>query len=333
MELMQTIQNPTTLPTKASTSVHPLRITVDSGTDQAFLHEETPLPISRTTKLIHQPHLDKLQKTLDALWQIDAMRPQHERLRNCGRDSWIEKNYATGDLRIRVANCGQRYCPRCQKQHANRIFDCIHDTMRRTKGVRWRFITLTLKSSTYPLKSQLAFLREAFRRLRQSKIWQRCCHAGVAIIETTFNTESQQWHPHLHVITAGDYIPQAQLSNAWAKATSGSRIVDVRKLADNRRAAQYLSEYVTKPPCDEVYDNPDRLREWILALRGARFMIRFGDIQFVRDAQIKSPTDPVWTRLQSLERTLELADRGDTEALELLEHLRKGNTHAKTNSG
>jgi hypothetical protein len=213
------------------------------------------------------------------------------------------------------------------------VYDSLHDTLKRTKNVRWRFITLTLKSTDYPLRSQLDFLRESFRRLRQSKIWQRCCHAGVAVIEVTFNKETNQWHPHLHAIVAGDYFPQAQLSNAWEKASSGSRIADVRKLPDSRRAAQYLSDYVTKPPTEEVYANLNRLREWILALRGARFMIPFGDIRFVRDARPTPTQQSSWTRVASFNKTLELADRGDPESIKLLQKLERPHEDEHAESG
>lgn len=317
-------------PAKPS-SVHPLRITVDPEQDLAFLHEETQPQLSPATLLIHGHQLTKFKQTCNALWSIPGLRTQYNRLQSCGRDSWIEKNYETGEVRIRIANCGLRCCPRCQRQHADRIYDTIHDTLRRTKGTTWRFVTFTLKSSTFPLRSQLQFLRESFRRLRQSKTWQRCCEAGVAIIECTFNKETNQWHPHLHVIVGGTYIPQAQLSKAWMKATGNSPVVDVRKIADKHRAAQYLSQYVTKPPGDEVYENEERLREWILALKGARFLIRFGNIQFVRDKREKAPTEPVWTRLQSLEKTLQLAAEGDAEAIELLKAVNRGPPNAHCN--
>jgi hypothetical protein len=52
-------------------------------------------------------------------------------------------------------------------------------------------------------------------------------------------------NPHWHLVARTNFIPQDWLGRQWFELT-GSKIVDIRKIADARHAANYVAKYVTK---------------------------------------------------------------------------------------
>jgi hypothetical protein len=84
------------------------------------------------------------------------------------------------------------------------------------------------------------------------------------------------WHPHLHVVSEGTFIDKRTLSKLWLKATGDSYIVDIKQLKDAHEAAYYVAKYVTKGTSGEVWSNPDKAQEWIIATRGMRACFTYG---------------------------------------------------------
>lgn len=134
-----------------------------------------------------------------------------------------------------------------------------------------RLATLTLASSDDPLGEQIDRMSAAFRTLRRSAFWKQHVDGGVWAIEVTYNVETGRWHPHVHIIMDGSYIPQADLKAAWLKITGDSSVVDVRKCDDARDAARYIATYVGKladllrVPAARVIDYADALHRRRLA--------------------------------------------------------------------
>lgn len=61
-----------------------------------------------------------------------------------------------------------------------------------------------------------------------------------------FKTKTNEGNGVLHIVYAGNYVPQSWLSRNWAELHGGSRIVDIRALkGSTKRIARYLvSQYV-----------------------------------------------------------------------------------------
>lgn len=143
-------------------------------------------------------------------------------------------------------------------------------------GRESRFLTLTRRHSDRPLSDQLDDLYKCFRRLRQRTLWKERVRGGCAMLELEYNHVSKRWHPHLHVLIEGDYIPQAQLSKTWLDVTGDSHVVDIRKVKNDFGAANYLTKYLTKALPTHILRTVHLLQEAVPALKGRRFLLTFG---------------------------------------------------------
>lgn len=201
-----------------------------------------------------------------------------DRFDNCGAETLVEWSDTAQRYRLRGSYCHSRHCQPCAKARASLIAMNLKAKLEagaQKDGDRFRFITLTLRHSAKPLAEQLEALRSHFRKLRSSPLWKGSQRGGAVMIECHLN-DRDEWHPHLHIVAEGDWISQAQLANYWMELTNGSFKVDVRKIAGPKDVAFYVAKYVTKGTKDDVWDNPQRAREWVSATHGMRSCATFG---------------------------------------------------------
>lgn len=144
-----------------------------------------------------------------------------------------------------------------------------------------RFLTLTIVSSDRPLREQLQDLRDSFARLRRHRLWRGRVVGGIYCVEVTWSVERRQWHPHLHAIIDGSYVPKSSLVDAWREASNGSYILDIAFVHSASRIASYVAKYVSKS--DDASGVPDyMLGEWSLAVHGLRLVHAFGNLHGVK---------------------------------------------------
>lgn len=191
----------------------------------------------------------------------------------CGSQLWLLRDGQ--GLALACNCCHDRLCQPCQRA---RQADLVEGIMLRmadeTRGCR--FVTLTLKHSEQPLDFQLNRLISGFKLLRQHADVRAAMSGGVWFIEVKLDKQKRLWHPHLHVIVAGSFIPKRTLSSAWYAVTGDSYIVDIRAIDDPARRAAYVTKYSTKPLAHEVTLVPARLDEFIAAIKGRRLYQCFG---------------------------------------------------------
>lgn len=241
--------------------------------------------------LVHSYQYPTRLALMQALETDPALHRTLDRLRSCATDAWIDYSPSTLGYRVRANHCGLRCCPRCQRLYSHLVADHIEDFLGKPSKNTAKFITLTLRHSHAPLLTQLRNLQQAFRRLRQRKLWRSAVTSGYAVIEITWNQAAKQWHPHLHIVAFSDFIPQHALATAWEAVTRGSMIVDIRIVRSTARTSSYLAKYLGKPP---EFPNPahhhDELREYVTALAKTHLVIRFGGAPPVP----KRSTQPAW---------------------------------------
>lgn len=196
-------------------------------------------------------------------------------LRGCCAAATIRFDAETGGIAISEASCRSRHCPRCG---ARRLAKVKHQLGPITEKIDdSRFLTLTQQHTDAPLSEQLKHLRRSFARLRRSPIWRERVKGGVYTVEITYNAKTDRWHPHLHAILDGDYLPQERLRDAWKIANPGSEIVWIARVPNRRTLRHYLTNYITKGfRTDEI--PLQRLAEWTEALHGCRLMQTFGSL-------------------------------------------------------
>ncbi|HSR54545.1 MAG TPA: protein rep [Acidobacteriota bacterium] len=230
---------------------------------------------------------------------------------SCGGDAWVERRVDAPDhFRIRATYCRDRWCKPCQSERSRHIAAVLLELI---EPRATRMITLTLRHRDNGLKTQLDWLYRCFARLRRSKLWKTTQRGGAAFLECTWNPATETWHPHLHVLAVGSYIPQQALSKKWLSITGDSNVVDVRWIRTPTHAARYVTKYVTKNVSATVFRTPRALEEAIVAMKGRRAALTFGSWRGV--PLRRTEPDGEWERVESLSEFFARLDRGDEDAI------------------
>lgn len=268
-------------------------------TDQGFRHSGWR----------HQRH--RVYAAFTALGETGRRR---ERFAACGSNAWVMRSEEDRPrYRLAADYCHDRWCQPCAVARSRLIAANLRPVI---QDVPHRFITLTLRSEGEPLATLLRKLYRSFARLRRSKLWASTIKGGVAICEITYNQDKQLWHPHLHVIATGKFLPQAQLSATWLKLTGNSPVVDIRLIRGHEQCVGYICKYASKPINPTFAHDHDRLCEAILALRGRKLALTFGSWRGIRLTEVHDET--TWTPFQPLQTVRDHALRGDQEARRIL---------------
>lgn len=302
--------------TDRALSFIPQQITVDHS------HCISPAQRWRWRNLLSERDLH-----LQALASSNCEEARLERGRSCASDLYVEHNELLGKKRIVGNYCNHRLCPLCSISHRASLFRRMEAWFKGRRSKRVRLITLTLQHSPVSLRVQLKHLKASFRRLRQTKLWQSCVESGRAIVEVTWNAKTSCWHPHLHVVATGTYLPQDELANQWAGSSGGSYVVDVRPVKAGHRASKYLAKYLGKPPkISEPKQASFVLSQYYNAVDGLKMHWGFGtdsalpdDPNDIEDAQ----TAAGWVLVGSLNDILDLASKGDDNAKAIVNKLER----------
>lgn len=229
----------------------------------------------------------------------------------CGTSAWVMRSRTDPEhFALRSECCHDRWCPACSKSRAM-VLRCNLEPL--LKGRAIRFVTLTLKHDDSPLNVKLDLLHSCFDALRQRSFWTAAVDAGVAFLEVKHNTETSRWHPHLHVLCVGRYLPQATLKSEWLAVTGTSHIVDVRLVKDENKVAQYVTKYITKPCPNDLYRDHAALCEAIRTLKGRRLVTTFG--AWRGHALLKNETLDDWEPLMPWPELLTRCREGDPIAI------------------
>lgn len=244
---------------------------------------------------IHARHADVRRRVIDALLQLPERRfwRQAHRMASCCASVKIIARGKSKPILV-PARCRHRLCPACSHRRSWSCGQAIEALVKEMDAPR--FITLTLSTENLTLEDALSKLRTGWKRLRQTEFWKRHVRGGVYSLEVTRGKTGDRWHPHLHVIADGSYMPQRELSATWEQATGDSCIVDIRAIHSRRQASRYISKYVSKGESMNSW-TADEISEYAVAMCGQRVTQTFGCLHG-RPADPKpdreDPPDP-WT--------------------------------------
>lgn len=300
-------------PVVASTSVHP---------------KETTCNYSSYHALRHRMDHPERESVLSALLQDpDHYSERAARLRACGDNAWLYRHKTTGHVRLASSYCHDRFCPACQRSHRHTVSSTLRDVVsaaqRQTPARGLTLLSLTLRSSTSPLKSQCRRLRHAFGLLRRRSFFASRSSGGVVALEITFNSDELTWHPHLHVLMIADYIRHEDLKRHWQRITGDSYVLDIQRVRTPAKGVRYISKYISKPM------NLTALPAWFIlelvaSFKGVRLYSLFGTL---RNAELperaeREPFNPDdWEPLGSVVDHIHRANQGDIAAYAILAHL------------
>ena len=262
----------------------------------------------------------KRQAIADVLATTTTDQNRVRRYATCGSYAWVLRVSGANDrYRVVTNRCRDRFCEACQRERKQLIGMNLRAALPDT---RLRFMTLTLKNSDQPLAEVLTRLIDSFGKLRRRRDIASCITGGVWFLEITRNTETQQWHPHLHVLMEGTFLPQQVLKRTWHEITKDSFIVDIRAIRDTNQAADYVCKYATKGCDASVWTDPVALQEAITALAARRTFNPFGT--WTKLALSKTSTsDEAWEPVAPLWKLILNAQDGDEVAQMILSMLRR----------
>jgi hypothetical protein len=162
-------------------------------------------------------------------------------------------------------------------------------------------------------------LYTSFAKLRLTTFWRTRVTGGCAVCEVKPTQDGLRWHPHLHLLVQGHYIPQGWLAQKWYAITGDSYIVDVRSCTHSTDAARYVTKYLSKPVPSSIVRSPDALVEAIRALGGRRMVATFGDWRGLKLTHTE--TKAAWTKLCSYAELIRKVLERDVTARRILSHL------------
>jgi len=303
------------------TSVHPDETTVrfappcpadPSGDDTITLHET----------FRHSWWALRRARVAMALDRQGVGTETRDRFARCGSSAWVLRDAEQPDrYRLATNRCRNRWCEACTRDRRRIVTSNLASAL---EGHELRLLTLTLAARAVPLDDQLRDLYGYFRLFRRNNRVAPRMTGGVYFLELTYNERTSRWHPHLHVIFEGSYLPHAIAKEVWLDVTGDSYIVDLRPLSGARGAAGYVAKYATKSVNASVWTAPARLDEAMSALAGRRTFQPFGGW---RALHLSRPPgdDTVWEPVCTLADMIRRARGGDQTASRILSHIANRN--------
>ena len=318
---------PATTATAPKTSLSPTRLE-GPETTQPTSHAASSAPLSYApTPQINFRHSHwAINRARVAAGLAAAGLPESRQsaFSHCGSGAWVwVRPGDKPEYRVTSDHCHDRWCQPCATARSRTI---ANNLSRALGNQQCRLLTLTVRSVGEPLTELLDLLYDSFRRLRRRPLWRQAVLGSIAFCELTLGKDGNRWHPHLHVILTGSYLPQAELSAAWREITVNSHIVDIRPIHSNETTVRYVAKYASKPLCPTLARNHDRLTEAILALQGRRLCLTTGCWRGLKLTDTDADSDleaDGWLPLMSLTDLYTRAHCGDSAAQTLVNLLER----------
>jgi len=227
---------------------------------------------------------------------IDEKRDRSWNLHDCRTRAWFLRHRETGLVSVAANKCGLRWCPLCAQARANYIRHSVSEWL--SHADHPKFLTLTVKHTDEPLIDQITKLYESFRRLRKVKGFKKYVTGGVWFFQICRNVQEGQWHPHLHCIITGEYIPTRYLQNLWHKVTVDSHVLKLQSITDPDRVAGEVARYASRPANLKDFGLKSGL-ELYSAMHGKRLCGKWGLFTKVELSIQRNPDKKDWEKIGS----------------------------------
>jgi len=202
-----------------------------------------------------------------------------QRLQDCRQNAWFSRHKVSGEVRVASSACSLRWCPVCRNARRNFMTHTIAEWI--VGSDHPKLVTLTLKHTQAPLYHQIDHLYKFFRTLKRRKDFRNAVSGGVWFFQITQSKTDGTWHPHIHAIITGKYLPKRRLSRMWSQVTYGSFVTDIRAVHDPQGVATDVARYATSP-CDLSNLAPDDAIEVVESLHGRRICGKWGTANVIQ---------------------------------------------------
>lgn len=290
----------------ASTSLDPIESTPQQD-PVSLLFNPPSLPDAPVPTFRHQSWHQRRIRIASAMAVADLSRRRTSAFLTCGCQAWVLRSVESpNDFRVVPDFCRDRWCVPCANGRAARI---AANLLEHLQNEQTRFVTLTLKASDDPLRARIDRLLAAFSKLRRRVFWKERVSGGAGFLHITRGKDGTHWHPHLHLIVQGKYLPKKELVDAWLQITADSYVVDIMYVHDPRLVGRYVTQYASKPLDPKLLREPAALTEAINSLRGRKLLYAFG--AWARWELLANPSDAGWTLYGHVNELMYKATNGD----------------------
>ncbi len=217
-----------------------------------------------------------------------------KRLKQCRAFAWFVQSEQTGKLRVQSSRCKLRWCPICRDVSRHIVTLAVQGWLEKQRYPK--MLTLTLKHSDDPLQLQVKRIYDCFRKLRQRALFKRLVTGGVWFFQLTYNNNDQQWHPHIHCLIAGKFLPRGEIKKLWHKITGDSTIIDIRRVRDLEACAQEVARYATSP-ADITTLTLDNSLDVYYATKSKRITGSWGNARSIVLKPKREDDDETWNKV------------------------------------
>jgi hypothetical protein len=215
-----------------------------------------------------------------------------KRFLTCHNQAVFARNNETGYVRVLARSCHLRFCPICNRAREKLIRRNVTDWLELKKYPK--FLTLTLKHSNDDLRAQIDKLYRCFKEFRRLKLVKQRVQSGIWFFQITRGKTGNEWHPHLHCILTGGYLPKTELQKNWMRITGESFMVDIRLIRDVVSAACEVARYAVQA-CNIKTLNCEEMFTLDCALKRRRICGTWGSARKQRLTQSPKYVSSEWT--------------------------------------
>lgn len=190
-----------------------------------------------------------------------------DKVHDCGRTGQTIRCNICGGEWIAVDRCHHRLCPYCAPIRAAKLYE-LHKHLAGRPNLK--HLILTFKNTPELSREYITWMISCFTRLRRRQLFARAWRGGVYAMEFTY-TEAKGFHPHIHAMVDGDYVPQAEIAQAWLAITGNSEVVWIERAKRSKQALKYILK-----PSNELLNSPKALDSLLSAVLGRHFVSGWG---------------------------------------------------------
>ena len=246
----------------------------------------------------------RIQAAYRLLDEEDTTR-REEQLLNCQTFAWFFRHKETGEVKVIGRKCGLRWCPVCQQSRQARITHEVSNWLKMFKHPK--ILTLTLLHSTDTLNEQIKRLYDCFRKLRSRKFFKSKVTGGVWFFQIKKSKTDGLWHPHLHCLITGMFVPRDKLSKLWLEITGDSPVCDIRAVKDPDTAVRHVARYAASP-ADLSNLSQIEIAEIIQSMHGRRIFGTWGKARSISFKNPKSSESESWVQIGSWSAVFDMRD-------------------------
>lgn len=255
-------------------------------------------------------------RIVDAYRQLDDIdgTSRVAQLLDCHTLAYFARHKETGKVKIISRKCGLRWCPPCQKAKQAYITHVVAEWLKMFKHPK--ILTLTIKHQDDPLGEQISNLYKCFQNLKKRKFFKSRVTGGIWFFQIKRSKTDGLYHPHIHCLITGLFVPREQLSKLWLSITGDSPVVDIRAVKDPDTAVRHVARYASAP-CDLSNLSTTEITDIIKSLHGRRIVGTWGLAKSISLTPKPTEEADVWESVGTFRTVIELAD-SDANAKQIL---------------